>query len=916
MNEYFEHAKFKYNWRKYQKKVLDELENYLNDKRLHIIAPPGSGKTILGLEVMLRLKKPTLILAPTITIKNQWIERFCKLFLDTDIVPDWISSEIKNPKIITVSTYQGLYASISSSSNNIIQSKGNYIENLSNPEEEIVNSELSNPIISKFSESKLNKLVEDLKKLNIGVIILDEAHHLQNEWWKALYMLLKKIDVKIVSLTATPPYDVSPTEWNRYSELCGPVDAEISVPELVKEGDLCPHQDYVYICEPEISEKQAINKIKNNINNFISELKNDEIFINNLLTHPFWINPKENLEPIYENITYYSSMLIFLNSTGRKANKNNLDIIGDYNIPEFDLFWAEKLLDFYLFRNPEHFTNEDHQKQIINKLKIAGGIQKSQIKLTENENISKILSSSINKLNAIEEIILFEFNQLKDKLRLVILTDYIRSEFLTYNSANKELNKIGVIPIFEKIRLNQNLKNMSTAVLSGSIVIIPENKKTKFAAYAAEKDNFNISFKEYPLDKNYSIINNNYDHSKNVVGIITAMFEHGEFQTLIGTKSLLGEGWDSPTVNTLVMASFVGSYVLSNQMRGRAIRSVKNDPNKTGNIWHIICVDNKDENLGNDYQTLKRRFKGFLGLDYTGTKISNNFKRLNLNFSSPSKIRNNNSETFKIAAQRDQLLNKWNSSVLKGESLVSEIAIPFNRNKNFSEEKTFILNKSLKALIATIISGFMLYLDVFMGVFKFTGIEINTFKKYFSLLGIIFLGAILIFGYRTLKFLKLYFKYNDIAKDIKGISEALVDSLIITDVIKTDRAKLKVVTEMNKKDGTVFCYLDGGTGYEKSAFITYLSEIVSPINNPRYIIARKDKLWNRISRMDHHAVPEVIGRNKNTAEFFANRWKTYVGKCTLYYTRNIEGRQILVKARLKALSSHLNKIPEIENKWV
>ena len=47
----------------------------------------------------------------------------------------------------------------------------------------------------------------------------------------------------IVALTATPPYDVSPFEWQPYEELCGPVDAEVSVPELVLEGDLCPHQD-------------------------------------------------------------------------------------------------------------------------------------------------------------------------------------------------------------------------------------------------------------------------------------------------------------------------------------------------------------------------------------------------------------------------------------------------------------------------------------------------------------------------------------------------------------------------------------------------------------------------------------------------------------------------------------------------
>ena len=46
-------------------------------------------------------------------------------------------------------------------------------------------------------------------------------------------------DVLVISLTATPPYDATPAQWERYCKVCGPVDEEISVPELVKEGSLC-----------------------------------------------------------------------------------------------------------------------------------------------------------------------------------------------------------------------------------------------------------------------------------------------------------------------------------------------------------------------------------------------------------------------------------------------------------------------------------------------------------------------------------------------------------------------------------------------------------------------------------------------------------------------------------------------------
>ena len=53
-----------------------------------------------------------------------------------------------------------------------------------------------------------------------------------------------------IALTATPPYDVNPREWQRYIELCGPIDEEISVPELVRHGELCPHQDYISLTTP------------------------------------------------------------------------------------------------------------------------------------------------------------------------------------------------------------------------------------------------------------------------------------------------------------------------------------------------------------------------------------------------------------------------------------------------------------------------------------------------------------------------------------------------------------------------------------------------------------------------------------------------------------------------------------------
>ncbi|WP_312324347.1 DEAD/DEAH box helicase family protein [Soonwooa sp.] len=96
---------FKYPWRDYQQRLLENFKTYLQDNQIHIIAPPGSGKTVLGIEMLLRINKPTLILAPTNTIKNQWLDRFLTLFLDLKEKPDWISLDVNKPAFLTIDTY-------------------------------------------------------------------------------------------------------------------------------------------------------------------------------------------------------------------------------------------------------------------------------------------------------------------------------------------------------------------------------------------------------------------------------------------------------------------------------------------------------------------------------------------------------------------------------------------------------------------------------------------------------------------------------------------------------------------------------------------------------------------------------------------------------------------------------------------
>ena len=905
LNRFPENIKFKYDWRKYQKRVLDELEEHLDDNHLHIIAPPGSGKTILGLEVSIRLDKPTLIFAPTIAIRNQWTQRFCELFLQTDTVPDWISRDIKKPNFLTVSTYQGLHAACSG---------------FQEIEEELNEEESEDTKEKKSTKEKTAEIIKALKAQNIGTIVVDEAHHLKNAWWQSLSEIKKALDPTIVGLTATPPYDVTYAEWQRYIELNGPVDAEISVPELVVEGDLCPHQDYVFFSRPTVKESHKIDEYRQRIQSLFNEIKTDKDLVQALEKHPIYQNPSEQLDWIYTNLEYYSATLIFLNAVGKEITKDHLEIIGDkkFSIPELNHEWIEVLLTFYLYKDPENFKLfEEHQEKLINKLKRGGAMERRSVNFRHNRKINSFLSSSTSKLKSIDKIVDFEHDHLKQNLRMVILTDYIRKEFLIQEETNDlELNKIGVLPIFEKLR-RTNDRDMKIGVLTGSLIIIPSSAFDLFKEITTKYKIDNVSTTPLPFDNRYLIINSNQKLKHDIVNIITQVFQAGQIEVLVGTKSLLGEGWDAPSINSLILASFVGSYVLSNQMRGRAIRTERQNIDKTGNIWHLVCVDPTANDGGNDIQLLKRRFNSFVGISFRkGITIENGIGRLDIpeNLRTDLEVTDANNLMLNAAGMRDQLKQKWHKALKNGTSLIEEIKVPFPEEQDYKGVKSLYYNRTIKYLLGMLGSGLLGFgFEALQGL----GRAARHIRSKEDLMGwIMIIGGlgVIIFGRLAFKTFRAYVKYRDISKDIQQIGEALLESLIKLGAIHTDAPKLSVISDIDDY-GAIYCHLEGGTTYEKSLFIKSLQEIIGTVDNPRYVIIRKSFFLNVFSQKDYHSVPDNIGRKKQFAEYFERQWTRFVGSCQLVYTRTIEGRKLLLKSRIHSLASEFEDKTERINKW-
>ena len=567
---------FKGQWRQYQQRILDKSESFMGDGKIHLVAAPGSGKTTLGIEFIRRFGNPTLILVPTVTIRQQWVDRIKQAFLsDVNQAEQLISQDLKRPKMITVATYQALHSAM-----NQVVGDGLIEDTDDTAQQEHFN----------FQDFDIRKTFEDK---DLGTLCLDECHHLRNEWWKSLESFRKAFPkIKMISLTATPPYEGEPALWERYISMCGEIDEEITVPELVKEGTLCPHQDYVYFAFPTKEERTQLDQFEKQKLNFLTKLSTDINFSNTIQSSPALSNQISD-DDLLANPKYLSAILIFLRSKELPFPQRFQELLATKTLPTFTLEWFETLLNGIIFQVPNWFGfTEESFNQLKSDLKANGLIERNQVKLIRNKKQDVLLNQSLGKLNAVRDIFKAEYQALGSNLRQLVLTDFIRKDFQVHlGDKNAQFTQLGVLSYFESIRreMIEQSWTVPVAVLTGSLVIIPTSAKEHLERLIPNSRlSYDVIGQLSQEDYLKVSISGSYH---DLVTALTQLFQDGYIKVIIGTKSLLGEGWDAPCVNSLILASFVGSFMLSNQMRGRAIRVWPDNPDKTSNIWHLVSIN-------------------------------------------------------------------------------------------------------------------------------------------------------------------------------------------------------------------------------------------------------------------------------------------------------------------------------------
>lgn len=882
---------FKGQWRQYQQRVLDKSESFMDDGKILLVAAPGSGKTTLGIEFIRRFGNPTLILVPTVTIRQQWVDRIKQAFLsDANQAEQLISQDLKRPKMITVATYQALHSAM-----NQVVGDGLIEDTDDTAQQEHFN----------FQDFDIRKTFEDK---DLGTLCLDECHHLRNEWWKSLEIFRKSFPkIKMISLTATPPYEGEPALWERYISMCGEIDEEITVPELVKEGTLCPHQDYVYFAFPTKEERTQLDQFEKQKLNFLTKLSTDINFSNTIQSSPALSNQISD-DDLLANPKYLSAILIFLWSKELPFPQRFQELLAAKALPTFTLEWFETLLNGIIFQVPNWFGfTEEAFIQLKSDLKANGLIERNQVKLIRNKKQDVLLNQSLGKLNAVRDIFKAEYQALGSNLRQLVLTDFIRKDFQVHlGDKNAQFTQLGVLSYFESIRseMIEQSWTVPIAVLTGSLVIIPTSAKEHLERLIPNSRlSYDIIGQLSQEDYLKVSVSGSYH---DLVTALTQLFQDGYIKVIIGTKSLLGEGWDAPCVNSLILASFVGSFMLSNQMRGRAIRVWPENPNKTSNIWHLVSInlsprrwfefqddeEKYDETLelrlyglSPDLDLLDRRMTQFLGLHYQEPTIESGIDRLDLNqltFSQKG-LEKLNQNAITLSQKRQELKDRWQEALPLNEEM--EVANEVEVDKQFLP--LAYLNDWKKALL--LFQALVVSFNIYDASKYVIGGSLSNFNLTILLLAVIALA--IVWG--------RYAIYKSPYKRLEVFGEAIHQALLDAGQIETKESAPRVVRD-SKQALYNAIYLKGASMKEKEIFAQAITEFFAPIENQRYILKASRKV---VDQTEYFAVPSMFERRKDDATAFLERIQKSVGKYDLIYTRSAQGRPILLEARIKALGN-------------
>ncbi len=386
----------------------------------------------------------------------------------------------------------------------------------------------------------------------------------------------------------------------------------------------------------------------------------------------------------------------------------------------------------------------------------------------------------------------------------------------------------------------------------------------------------------------------------------------------MGTRALLGEGWDAPATTGLVDLSTTttpGSIV---QTRGRALRLDPEAPDKVAINWTVCAISEAHPRGDNDWQRTVRKHEGYFGVDDTGDVVDG-VAHVHPDFSSfapppATTFGETNAHMLERAEHRADIRAAWAVGTPYVDQARRTIWVRPRRSSARADLVPAAAPTGTIALPPRIVlgpDGVRGGARIWTGL-PMTGLGLAILTGAAAVaappLAVVVPVLAALAWFATARGRRRVIDELGRAPDVVRLGCALADALAAAQLTRTGAGS---VTWRVANDGQVRLSLEGDES-DSRLFAEAMAEVLDPIAAPRYLVPRyvadpptsisalKPLSALRAGGTVWHAVPTVLGVRAELAQIFAEQWARWIGGGAALYTGSPEGAGVLAAVRGQA----------------
>lgn len=893
--------------RRHQREALDAVDRARasGTRRAWVVLPPGAGKTLVGLETARRLGRPTVVLSPNTAIQTQWADGWDELLPDPDH-PARAGTARDLDAFLTSLTYQSLATFV--------------------PDDEVDEEGHEQSLLTRLHPNGA-ALVERLHAAPEITVVLDECHHLLEVWGQLLSEVLAELpQAFVLGLTATPPATLTPPQADLVDDLFGGILYEASIPAVVREGHLAPFAELAWLTTPNPREAEYVTGQAGRFAELVHGLTDPAFGSTGFLE---WVDRRFcrategalDWHRLARGLPELTDAALRLHHHGLMRLPDGARVLEQHRRDPSAEDWV-LLIDDWARHLRRSDAEEDRKViEVIRRALPAVGYRWTRAGIRPGRSpVDRVLARSEAKTHALAEIVGLERRNLGDRLRMLVLCDHERASSLL------PVDLRGVLPAeagsavlaLERLVHDPTTSGLAPLLVTGSRVAGAPETLHRLRELVAEADPDLAARLVVEDDDGVASLTGPWS-SRDWVPWATRFFETGRSQVLIGTRALLGEGWDAPAVTGLVDLTTATTSTAVVQSRGRALRLDPAWPDKVAITWTVVCVTDAHPKGDADWQRFVRKHHGFFGVDEHGDVVDG-VAHVHEWFSpyhppAQDEIDACNAAMAIRSESRDAIGERWRVGEPYDDAVVPTLRTVARRMS--PPEPGDVL-----APVGVVLHA---------GGLELRGSATTPWRPHWSAvvaLAVVFsvlllvhpvlaavagaaagaLAQALVAARRGRAHLVEAARPPTVAQ----VAGAVADGLHDAGLSPVGAAAVRVDVDA---DGEYRCALHTDTAEDAARFATALDEVLSPMSAPRYVLPRfvvappppglaglrvglraalrpvepTGEVW--------HSVPTVLGARAETARAFAAAWDRWVGGGDPVYTNSPEGEGVLVTHR-------------------